>query len=258
MTGLPLPAKAASFLLASFALAALLAGCTGGESVPLTEDQVIATIPWTPPESAHYRIMRGSDLAGSGDLIIEESTGALLLRQEFEAAQEEITDRVSAEVDLQTLRPRTVTRTISGPEGQRRCEAVYGDRSVTVEQQSEEGERTDELNLPRRPYDTWADLFLWRTLAFSRGLEVAYSGVLTCALARPEIIRVKLEVKELETVRVPAGTFETWRLEIRSAGETTKAWYANNPERTLVRYDNGRHVFELESKGLADFPQGER
>jgi hypothetical protein len=48
-----------------------------------------------------------------------------------------------------------------------------------------------------------------------------------------------------ETVEVPAGTFETWRLEIRSPDGTQRAWYADTERRPLVRYDNGNLVFEL-------------
>ena len=54
-------------------------------------------------------------------------------------------------------------------------------------------------------------------------------------------------MKEKEEVEVPAGTFQAWRLEIRSGGRTQKAWYADDGPRTLVRYDNGDLVFELES-----------
>jgi hypothetical protein len=54
-------------------------------------------------------------------------------------------------------------------------------------------------------------------------------------------------VKEKEDVQVPAGNFQAWRLEIRSGGRTQKAWYADDARRTLVRYDNGELVFELES-----------
>ena len=61
------------------------------------------------------------------------------------------------------------------------------------------------------------------------------------------MLPVVLKVKKTEEITVAAGTFEAWRLEIRSGGRTQKAWYANDEQRTLVRYDNGDLVFELES-----------
>ena len=50
-----------------------------------------------------------------------------------------------------------------------------------------------------------------------------------------------------ETVRVPAGEFTAWRLEIEAEDVKQIAWIADTPARTLVRYDNDNGlVFELE------------
>lgn len=224
----------------------MVAAC--GDNSPVTVNtDVLSSIPWSAPETARYRILSGGDVIGSGELKIEEQSGTLALTQSFQTEEGDITDEASATVDKETLRPQAVTRVISGPEGERRCEAKYEDSSVKVEQTSSEGERTDELELPSGAYDTWGDLFLWRTIDFSEDFEATYSAILTCTLVKPEVIRVGLDVKRIETVEAPAGEFEAWRLEIRSGGETTKAWYADDAQRTLVRYDNGRHVFELES-----------
>jgi hypothetical protein len=230
-----------------FAAALAVAAC-GDSGSPITANtEVISSIPWSPPETARYRIRSDHDVVGSGELKIEEQAGALVLSQRFHAEKDNIADDASATVEKDTLRPQAVSRVISGPKGDRRCEAKYEGSSVKVEQSSSEGQRTDQLDLPGRAYDTWGDLFLWRTLDFSEGLHATYSAVLTCTLVKPEVIRVSLDVKKLEAVEAPAGKFQAWRLEIRSGGETTKAWYADDAARTLVRYDNGQQVFELES-----------
>jgi hypothetical protein len=228
-------------------LAALAAACgEDGSSFPASGD-IISTTPWNVPESATYRLLDGDDVVGSGVLSIGRDGDALVLRQAFEIPGEEITDDVTVMADPATLRPSLVARAITGPEGQRRCLATYSDTDVTVEQESVQGQRTDELELPAAAYDTWADLFLWRTLAFGQDLELGYRDVLTCSLARPEVLSVVLKIKRIEDVSVPAGDFRAWRLEVRSGGRTQKVWYADDPARTLVRYDNGDLVFELES-----------
>ena len=208
---------------------------------------VVSAIPWTAPETARYRLLQGDDVKGSAELQIEEGGGALVLRQNFNIPDEDVTDSVLVEVDPETLRPKIVERTIDGPEGRRQCEAVYGDGVVTIEQRTEEDERTDTLSVPEQHYDSWSDLFLWRTLDFFEGQELKYVDVLSCSLAKPDLLPVVIKVKETEEVTVPAGTFQAWRLEIRSGGRTQKAWYANDERRTLVRYDNGDLVFDLES-----------
>lgn len=230
-------------LAAGLALGAL--ACSGGGSSTLSGAGVLGQIPWTVPETAVYRLLDGKNEIGSGVLSIDQEGQGVLFSQKFDIPKQKITDEVSVLAAADTLAPSSVARRISGPEGDRTCQATYEGSTVTVEQASKEGQRTDRLDVPVRSYDTWTDLFLWRTLAFAPGFEARYSDVLTCSLAKPDVLSVVLSVKGRETVDVPAGTFETWRLEIRSGGRTQKAWYDVAPPHTLVRYDNGQLVFEL-------------
>jgi Protein of unknown function (DUF3108) len=220
--------------------------CAGREE-DLVASEIVTEIPWTGPETFKYRLLQGDDVKGSGALTLSVTSTTFVMEQAFEIPEEEITDSISAEVEADTLRPRRVERVIDGPEGERRCEATYAENSVTVEQRAGEDERTDTLTVPTPHYDSWSDLFLWRTIEFFEDQELKYVDVLSCSLAKPDILSVVLKVKEKEEVEVPAGTFQAWRLEIRSGGRTQKAWYADDEPRTLVRYDNGDLVFELES-----------
>lgn len=209
--------------------------------------EIVSEIPWTGPETFKYRLLQGDDVKGSGALTLSVTSSTFVMEQAFEIPEEEVTDSISAEVEADTLKPRKVERVIDGPEGERRCEATYAENTVTVEQRAGEDERTDTLSVPTPHYDSWSDLFLWRTIEFFEGQELEYVDVLSCSLAKPDVLSIVLKVKEKEEVEVPAGTFQAWRLEIRSGGRTQKAWYADDERRTLVRYDNGDLVFELES-----------
>jgi Protein of unknown function (DUF3108) len=235
-----------SFLLVALLLVSFLAACSGGED-ELEPRDIVTEIPWSGPESFQYRLLQGDDVKGTGELTLSVTESTFVMEQAFEIPEAEIVDSISAEVEADTLRPRRIERVIDGPEGERRCEASYSENTVTVEQRAEEDERTDTLTVPDEHYDSWSDLFLWRTVEFFEDQELKYVDVLSCSLAKPDILSVVLKVKEKEEVAVPAGTFEAWRLEIRSGGRTQKAWYADDERRTLVRYDNGDLVFELES-----------
>jgi hypothetical protein len=223
-----------------------LAACSAEQAEPSDRD-VVSQIPWAAPETARYRLLQGEDVRGSGVLTIRSQDGAVALAQSFQFPDQEITDDVIVLADPATLNPQRTERVIDGPEGERICEAEYADNTVTVDQRAEDAERTDEFAIPARRYDTWLDLFLWRTIEFRMGFEIVYSDVLTCSLSQPEVLIVGLEVKGLDEISVPAGRFQAWRVEIRSGGHTQKAWYAEDPVRTLLRYDNGDLVFELES-----------
>jgi len=227
-------------------LVAFVAACSGDGDEFVARD-IVSQIPWTEPESFKYRLLQGDDVKGTGALTLSFASDTFVMEQAFEIPEEEVVDSVNVEVDADTLRPRRVERVIDGPEGERRCEASYAEKTVTVQQRTEEDERTDTLNVPAPRYDSWSDLFLWRTIDFFEDQELKYIDVLSCSLAKPDILSVVLKVKEKEEVEVPAGTFQAWRLEFRSGGRTQKAWYADDARRTLVRYDNGDLVFELES-----------
>jgi hypothetical protein len=228
-------------------IAAVVALAWSGGEEDLVAREIVSEIPWTGPETFKYRLLQGDDVKGSGALTLSVASTTFVIEQAFEIPEEEVTDSISAEVEADTLKPRKIERVIDGPEGERRCEATYAENSVTVEQRAGEDERTDTLSVPTPHYDSWSDLFLWRTVEFFEGQELKYVDVLSCSLAKPDILSIVLKVNEKEEVEVPAGTFQAWRLEIRSGGRTQKAWYADDERRTLVRYDNGDLVFELES-----------
>ena len=233
-------------LLLTLALAA--AACGGGSSTLSDSGPVLSAIPWTAPETASYRISTDGEQNGTAELRVEADGGSVKLTQEFDFPGQGVKDTIAVEADALSLRPQRVSRTIDGPEGQRVWDARYEGNSVTVDQHSEKDRRTDTLDVPTRSFDSWSDLFLWRTLAFADGYEVSYQDVLSSGLGKPELLSVVLKVKPRETVSVPAGEYQAWRLEIRSGGETQTAWYADDARRTLVRYDNGDLVFELESQ----------
>ena len=225
----------------------LLAACSGSDE--LVAQDVLSRIPWSTPETAHYRLLHDDDAKSSGELKIAMQDGAQVLAQTFDIPDQKIADTVQLQADAQNLRPKVVQRTIDGPEGKRDCTATYEGNSVTVEQQAKDENRRDNLSVPAQHYDSWSDLFLWRTLKFFENEELKYVDVLTCSLTKPDLLPVVLQVKSVEEVSVPAGRFQAWRLEIRSGGRTQKAWYADDAAHTLVRYDNGDLVFELESLG---------
>lgn len=231
--------------LALIALLSLALAACGESSSRLSTMIVVSSMPWQPPEEAHYRILDGNDEIGTGVLRIERQHDDLILTQTFES--EEFRDEVVATVDAGTMAPRSVERLIEGPEGPRHWQANYDSQRVVVVQRTDDDERRDELSVPTNSYDSWTDVFLWRTIGFFDGYEATYTDVLSATLVKPDIISQTLEVKGKDTVEVPAGTFEAWRLEIRSSGGKQTAWYSDSRTRPLVRYDNGNLLFELVS-----------
>jgi len=233
----------AGLLLAALSLAATALAACSSETTTLSGEAIVSDVPWPASEQARYRLMDGDDEKGSGALTIDSEGGRVTFRQTFESGS--FNDEVEAVVDGSTMAPESVSRVIDGPEGKRHWEVAYGDAAASVVQSSEADERRDDISVPTRAYDSWTDVFLWRTIDFRDGYEASYADVLSATLARPQVISQTVRVKGKETVKVPAGSFEAWRLEIRSADGSQEAWYADSAARPLIRYDNGSLVFEL-------------
>lgn len=237
--------KCGLLILGLVAVAAAVVACSEGDQ-PLVANDVVGDVPWPQREVATYRVTQG-DIVGECTLSVVAQSSEAAFSQD--CAAEEFTDSVTLVVDAETLRPRSTQRTITGPDGVVTCEAEYTSSSVDVTWVSPEDERQSELSVPVTFYDTWGDLFLWRTIRFGEGYDQNYVDVASCTnpRAEPELVGVRLTTEAIEEVEVPLGTYETWHLTIRSEGHTQNAWYATEDSRTLVKYDNGDQVFELVS-----------
>ena len=233
----------AALPVAALVLTALVLAACSSETTTLSGKAVVSDIPWPAGEQAKYRLMDGDEEKGSGVLTIDSQGGNATFRQTFQS--ETFKDETEAVADSATMEPQSVRRVIDGPEGKRTWEVEYKDAAASIVQSSATDKREDEIAVPTRSYDSWTDVFLWRTIDFRDGYEASYADVLSATLAKPQVISQTVRVKGKETVKVPAGTFEAWRLEIRSSEGDQVAWYADTDERPLVRYDNGNLVFEL-------------
>jgi hypothetical protein len=102
--------------------------------------------------------------------------------------------------------------------------------------------------VPEHAYDSLSEVFLLRTLAFEEGSEFAFNSVFA---ARPDGRDVEddvviFEVERRESVEVPFGEFEAWRIGIRGGvGQERTAWVAVEEPHELLRYDLDFLVYEL-------------
>ena len=237
-------------VVVSVAVFALVGSACGlGEEEGATED-VVSAIPWAVGEECSYSVLdEDGEPMGTGVLKIEEEDGRLRLVQHYQ--NPEFDDRSVVLVDGDTLKPVSGERLISGEDGELRVEVRYSSGMAEVEriatEDGKEEQRTDELEVPEHAYDWASSLFLWRSIPLRQDYEASYFNMATTVVGKPQRIRVTLRVAGQETVEVPAGIFQTWRLEIRSSGVEQMAWYGTGESRPLVKYDNGEVVFLLES-----------
>lgn len=223
--------------LAFATLVLFASACAPPEEAPqIRTSDIVATIPWRDHETARYRMVDddGNEV-GDATLTIEREGQVYVLRSTFDSGR--TTDASEVRADAATLKPLRVSRTIVSEDETTEFTAVYRPDEGLVEltERSDGDERTNPLRLPEHYYDNETSLFLWRTIDLREGYESAYNAVLS---TQRRTVPVTLRVSGLERVETPAGTFEAWRVEVRGGGVTLFAWYADTPERPLVRYEN--------------------
>lgn len=246
--------------LALLGAALALAGCDGATPRGKAED-VVTQIPFAPGERLVYalRDVAGTRL-GTGTLTVAEQDGHLSLRQTYEEASPPSglppsTDGGSVEVDAKTLRPLAGTRQIARRDGDVApvdgYTWTYGEvsgkdvlRTTAVEHGKSPSLK--DITLRAHYYDNETSLWLWRTLDFTEGYNRFY---VSANAVEQEQQTVNLSIPQRETVQVPAGTFEAWRLIFRSGRAVRTAWVNVAAPHEVVRWDNGDVIFELESTG---------
>jgi Protein of unknown function (DUF3108) len=227
-------------LFSVFFLVVALA-CTSGESGPPTSD-VAGPAPWSGDEKQTYALVnKDGDEQGSGILAIVVDGEMTKLVQTY--VSDTAHDTTELVVDSTTLKPTSSTRDIEPASGDaQHIEVQYTDEGALIKQNQD---KQSGLSVPEHSYDNDSSLFLWRTLPLADGYQASYNTIITNRRARQ---KVNLRVTGTETITVPAGTFETWRLEITTSNARQVAWFTKTPEHQMVRYDNDRNlIFELTS-----------
>ncbi len=237
MRGLPF----AIALLISMAF--LLGGCLEAKLVP-TQDLPVSA-PWQAPETLEYVLLdrNDGDEVGRGTLEVAEKDGRYELSQKFSNEKGDY-DNSAVLVDPTTLKPASGTRDRLVDGERKRLRSTYdaGENVVTIIELNDSGERPVPHRLKSDYYDNDTSLFLWRALDFVEGFTVNYHTVVTGSGEQPAL---HLEVTRKERITVPAGTFNTWRLEIQGPDVKQVAWFADTPERPLVQYDSSIALFQL-------------
>jgi hypothetical protein len=223
-----------------FFVPVLFLACTNEPDVD-TQD-VVSTIPWPVinGERFEYRLVE-DDGDQVGSAVLRTTPEGTNTRLEAMFENETNTDNSTVIVNAQTLKPVSSTREIVTEDDTELIEVTYTDQGAVIKQ----GDKQSGMSVPEHSYDNDSSLWLWRTISFSEDYESAYITLITNRRSRQTVV---LEVTGKESVTVPAGTFDAWRLEIRTANARQVAWIADTPRRTLLKYDNDRNlIFELTS-----------
>jgi hypothetical protein len=223
------------------------AACSDGEDV-VTQD-IVTNIPWVDGERLEYVAYddEGEDEVGTGVLIATLDGDRYELSLAYEG--DKSTDKTELVVDATTVKPFTQRRDIDTDQDDTLLEGEYNDAEMVadIKLTVNDGDPQETVRrLEEHYYDNESSLYLWRTIPFAEDYEASYYAVL---LNRESNTTVTLRVTGREQVTVPAGTFDTWVVEIEAGGVKQTAWFSDTSEHWLVQYDNTLNVFRLSSTG---------
>jgi hypothetical protein len=239
----------------AFAVLAVAAACAGADQPGGTGD-VVATVPFGAGERAVYALHDNSgEIVARGILAVADGPNGLVLEQWYwsaaDAAAAESADQAAVTVDAATLKPFALARTVT--DGDRvddyrsryEVDAATGLAATVMLTSDRDGKHEErELKLHDHYYDNETSLWLWRALRLVGGYEARYVSVNHLDRSQQS---VSLRVIDSQTVEVPAGTFEAWRLQVRNGRATRIAWINVEAPHQLVQWDNGTLVFRLET-----------
>lgn len=248
--------RAASILAVLLTAVVFLGACSAASPSAETQD-VFVGAPFQGGESLRYEVVDigGGDrvLVGYGTLSVEAEDGRLALRQSYVEAETPegatpVTDEVVTWVQPDTFRPLGGERTVVSRDGDGKSDTTRYAWSYNMEGEeprlvvSRDGGDERSLRLRDHYYDNESSLWLWRSIDLVEEAESYYVSVNPIERSQQA---VNIRVPQVETVTVPAGEFEAYRLLFRTGRAVRTAWIEAAAPHRVLRWDNGQSVLEL-------------
>ncbi len=233
--------------LAVICLAALflLVACGQPEIQPLNFNAP----PWRAREISNYQVTTGNgSAAGTARFTLlpgdtQRNPGGWSIQREIDSQGAH--EVVIVEVDQADFSPSSTSLTRVSSQGQESEKVTYNNGGVDIELTSVMSVTTN------HHIDVPSDIRVEPTLAqLVRALPLAanYATRLNSfSPATGTLDRVTVQVTKQEQITVPAGTFDAWRVELKTNTSTSSVWIERAAPHVLVKYIDGRSggTFEL-------------
>lgn len=222
-----------------------LAACGQPEVQPL----LFGEAPWQNGEISLYKV---TDIDGNfaGNARFDITRGGSNPAADGWSIRREIVAHGDTEIALvetfgPNLRPLVASLERTNGQGREFVTSTYDSGQVDMELTTVNDVTTYQReSIPSDARDQRTILMMARMLPLERRYAVRFNSYLPVA---DLLDRVTLAVKGEEDISVPAGTFNTWRLELDTGNSTSDVWIAVDAPNQLVKFVDGRSggTFEL-------------
>jgi hypothetical protein len=195
-----------------------------------------APAPWSNGETTNYDWLddASGNRIGTSTITITQQTTNWIIKEVDLIAQEDQT--IEMTINGETLKAVGEQKTIKTPGNDISLSSVYSAGKVDITADVNGTQKTASVDVPQNAVDNDQLLMSLRALPFSEGYKATYVIINTM---NATLTNGNFTVQPQETVTVPAGSFNTWKVEMNFGQTTQYAWYEVDSPHTLVKYDNG-------------------
>ena len=231
--------------------AAIVAGCGSTATPAAAPSGSTATAPatlqlappWKGAEHAEYNIVKSSDNSalGTSTIDIQPAADATTIEQRYQIGA--VTQYFVVKVDPRTLKPLVSDQELAGSPNDFSLTATYADNKLSITAKTAQGDKNATIDVSPDAYDNNSLLSILRGLPFGTGAAASFTNVITANAAQ---VKSTATVAGQESVTVPAGTFDTYKVVMEFGGaQNQTAWYEVASPHRLIKYDNGTTQFVL-------------
>lgn len=216
------------------ALLALFVGCAsagGGGSAGLA----LGGAPWQDGDKLTYDWLdKSGNKSGTAEVSLAKDGGAWVIYWVDKLGT--VDQKVKVRIDAQTLKPLGAEKNIKAQGTDAKVDTTYQGGKLDIKAVVNGENKSASIDVPANAIDNDQLLMTLRALQFADGYEGKCVIVVGQSAAK---VDTTVRVKGKESVTVPAGSYDAWKVELDFGQAKQYAWYQTDAAHNLVQYDNG-------------------
>lgn len=201
----------------------------------------LGAAPWKDGDKASYDVV---DRSGTklGTSVFEFAADGEAWVVSFVEKVASLDQAGKVRVEASTLRPLGEEKTLRVPGTDATVNLSYKNGKLEINAVVNGQNKQASLDVPADALENDQLLMTLRALRFAEGYEGRYTNVVGQNALK---VNTTVRVKGKEEVTVPAGTFQTWRVELDFVQARQTVWYQLDAPHNMVQYDNGTTRYVL-------------
>ncbi len=225
-------------------IAALAAACTNASPTSTaTTTELKLSPPWTGNEHFEYNLLDDKDGSsiGAGTIDVRPSSTATSIEHLYQIGK--VTQHIISIVDPHSLHPISGEQQVTGSPNDFSLVTTYLSNTLTIKATTVQGEKDFTIDVAPDSIDNDSVLMVVRAFPLAAGSTTSFDIVVG---ASAQQVKSTVTVVSQETLTVPAGTFETYKVTLGfGSGSGQTIWYEVAAPHRMIQYDNGSNKFVL-------------